>query len=119
MANPFVHVELNTTDPERARAFYSGLFDWKMQDVPMPGGTYTLIEVGDGTGGGLMKHPIPGAPSEWLAYVLVDDVDEATRKAQSLGAAVKKEVTEVPQMGWFSIIADPTGAVLGLWQTRR
>ena len=30
-----------------------------------------------------------------------------------------KDVTEVPQMGWFSVIADPTGAVLGLWQTAR
>jgi predicted enzyme related to lactoylglutathione lyase len=29
-----------------------------------------------------------------------------------------KEVTEVPGMGWFSIITDPTGAVLGLWQNK-
>jgi len=36
-----------------------------------------------------------------------------------LGAQVLKDVTEVPQMGWFSIITDPTGAALGLWQTAR
>ena len=36
MANPFVHVELNTTDPGKARAFYTALFDWKLQDMPMP-----------------------------------------------------------------------------------
>ena len=33
MANPFVHVELNTTDVSRAKAFYGKLFDWKLEDV--------------------------------------------------------------------------------------
>jgi hypothetical protein len=119
MANPFVHVELNTTDVAKAKAFYGKLFKWKMQDIPMADGTYTMLEVGEGTGGGLMKHPIPGAPSAWLAYVLVDDIKESTAKAKSLGAAVMKDVTEVPEMGWFSIVTDPTGAVLGLWQSKR
>jgi uncharacterized protein len=118
MANPFIHVELNTTDVARAKSFYGELFDWKLQDLPMPEGTYTLIEVGEGTGGGLMKHPIPGAPSTWLAYVQVDDVRLATAKAKSLGAAILEDVTEVPGMGWFSLISDPTGAMLGLWQNK-
>lgn len=119
MPNPFVHVELNTTDVASAKAFYSKLFAWKMDDMPMPDGTYTLIDVGDGTGGGLMAHPMPGAPSAWLAYVLVDDVEAAVAKAKSLKGTVIKEKTEVPGMGWFSIIQDPTGATLGLWQTAK
>ncbi len=117
MANPFVHVELNTTDPAKAKAFYGKLFDWKLEDVPMgPGGTYTMINVGEGTGGGLMKHPMAGAPSTWLAYVLVDDIRAATDKAKTLGATIAKDVTEVPGTGWFSLIVDPTGATLGLWK---
>ncbi len=115
MANPFVHVELNTTDVGTAKAFYGALFDWKLGDM---GGEYTMIEVGEGTGGGLMKHPIPGAPSTWLAYVDVADVKAATAKAKSLGATILKDATEVPGMGWFSVIADPTGAALGLWQSK-
>jgi hypothetical protein len=118
MANPFVHVELNTTDVAGAKSFYGKLFDWKLQDVPMPDGAYTIIEVGEGTGGGLMKQPIPGAPSTWLAYVLVDDVQVATARAKSLGATMLKDVTEVPGRGWFSLISDPTGATLGLWQNK-
>ena len=117
MANPFVHVELNTTDPDKAKGFYSKLFAWELEDMPMgPGMTYTMIKPGEGTGGGLMKQMMPGAPSSWLAYVTVDDVKKATEKAKSLGAKVMKDVTEVPKMGWFSIISDPTGAMLGLWQ---
>jgi predicted enzyme related to lactoylglutathione lyase len=118
MANPFVHVELNTTDVPAAKAFYAKLFDWGLEDIAMPGGHYTLIKVGSGTGGGLMQHPVPGAPSMWLAYVLVDDIEAATRKAASLGATVMKDVTEVMGMGWLSVIVDPTGAALGLWKAK-
>ena len=119
MANPFVHVELATTDIDKAKAFYQSLFSWQLQDMDMGGGmSYTMINVGEGTGGGMMKHPVPGAPSAWLAYALVDDVRAATAKAQSLGAKVMRDVTEVPNAGSFSNIVDPTGAALGLWQPK-
>src|SRR5262245_54890011 len=57
MGNPFCHVELSTDAPAKAREFYGKLFQWKFEDAPspVPGGTYTHIRVGDGTGGGLMK----------------------------------------------------------------
>ncbi len=119
MANPFVHIELSTTDTEKAKTFYGQLFSWKMEDMPMePGMTYTMIQPGEGPGGGLMKQIVPNAPSAWLSYVNVDDVKAATAKAASLGASVMRDVTEVPGMGWFSIIIDPTGAALGLWQAK-
>jgi uncharacterized protein len=119
MANPFVHVELNTTDVSKAKSFYGGLFNWNLEDAPMPGGSYTMIKVGEGTGGGIMKHPVPGAPSAWLAYVLVDDIATATKKAKALGATVMKDVTEVMDAGSLSILIDPTGAALGLWQPKK
>lgn len=119
MANPFVHVELNTTDIDKAKDFYTKLFDWTLEDVDMgPSGTYSIIKVGEGTGGGMLKNPMPGVPSFWLAYVLVDEIGAATKKAASLGAKVVKESVEVPNMGWFSIIEDPTGAALALWQAK-
>jgi len=66
----------------------------------------------------MMKHPVPGAPSAWLAYVIVDDIKAATAKAKSLGATIMADVTEVMGMGWLSILIDPTGAALGLWQAK-
>jgi hypothetical protein len=50
-----VHVELHAQDPERAKKFYKELFDWKFEDVPDM--DYTIINVGEGTGGGMMKTP--------------------------------------------------------------
>ena len=117
VANPFCHVELNTTDVKKAKDFYGKLFDWTLED--MPGGDYTLIKVGEGTGGGIMKNPVPGAPSFWLAYVLVDDIQASTKKAKSLGAMIMKEVTEIQGYGSFSVLADPTGAHFALWKPKK
>ena len=118
MPNPFVHAELATTNVPKAKAFYSKLFDWKLTDLPTPtpGGDYTMIDVGKGTGGGIMQQMCPGAPSAWMPYVHVKDIDAATKKAKKLRAKIVKDVTEVKGMGWLSIIVDPTGAMLGLWE---
>jgi predicted enzyme related to lactoylglutathione lyase len=116
MANPFVHIELQTKDLEKSKKFYASLFDWKLEEFPDM--EYTIINVGEGTGGGMMKKPMPDIPDNWFPYILVDDVTASTKKAESLGAIVCKDVTEVPGMGWFSVITDPTGATFGLWQTK-
>ena len=119
MANPFVHVELSTTDVAKAKAFYGKLFSWKFEDFPMGAETYNLIQVGEGTGGGIMKQMIPNAPSAWLAYVQVDDIRAATDKAKLLGATIMRDVMEVMDAGSLSILRDPTGAMLGLWQPKK
>jgi len=50
--------------------------------------------------------------------VQVDDIKESTQKAKSLGATVIKDVMEVMDAGWLSIIQDPTGAVIGMWKPK-
>jgi uncharacterized protein len=119
VGNPFVHMELMATEVAKAKAFYGRLFDWKLEDVDMGDMTYTMIRVGEGTGGGLMKNPMPNATSQWVAYVEVDDVTAATSTAKSLGGTVIREVSEIKGAGAFSIIRDPTGAMLGLWQSKK
>lgn len=116
MANPFVHIELQTQDVEKSKKFYASMFNWKLEEIP--GMDYTMINVGEGTGGGMMKKPIPGIPDNWLPYILVDDAVASTKKAQALGATIAKDVTEIPDFGWFSVILDPTGAAFGLWQPK-
>src|SRR5689334_21085656 len=122
MPNPFIHIELNSTDPAKAKDFYAQLFDWEMKDIPLPaadaapGEIYTTINVGGGTGGGIMRQMMPDAPSAWLAYALTKDIRRDTDKAVALGATLLKDVTVVTGMGYMSIIKDPTGALLGLWQ---
>ena len=65
-----------------------------------------------------MKSPMPDALPQWVPYVLVGDVAASTEKAKSLGATVLADVTEIPDMGWFSMILDPTGAAFALWKPK-
>src|SRR5579864_3353043 len=119
MGNPFVHMELMSTHVDKVKSFYGKLFDWKLEDVTAGGGmAYTVIKVGDGTGGGIMKNPIPDAPSMWVPYVLVENLKAATDKAVSLGARLMKDETEVPGMGSFTILTDPAGGMIGLWRAK-
>jgi predicted enzyme related to lactoylglutathione lyase len=117
MANPFVHVELTTQDLPKAKAFYSALFRWQLEDMPMADGkAYTMIKVGDGIGGGMMTATDPGIPSHWLPYVAVEDLAASTARAKELGATMIMENIPVANYGRFSIFKDPTGAVIAMWQ---
>ncbi len=117
MANPFVHVELNTGDLDAAKDFYRKVFDWKLQDMPAGDGTsYTMIGVGKGVGGGMQNKPMPEAPTMWLPYVEVSDVRATIEKARAAGATIHVEHMPVGDMGAIGVFTDPTGAALGLWE---
>jgi len=116
MPNRLVHLELHTTDLARACAFYTRLCGWHPEQVHAGGGSYTALELGRDVGGGVVECGTPR--SLWLPYVAVDDVAEATRRAESLGAGVLLEPREGPA-GWRSVVSEPAGAELALWQAKR
>ena len=113
----FIWYELITSDAEGAKAFYSSVVGWTPKDMPMPGMTYTLLNVGDRGMAGLMAFPphLPdGVPPNWTGYVAVDDCDASAEKAKALGGSVMREPMDIPGVGRFAIIADPAGAVLAI-----
>ena len=114
MGNPFVHLELSTSDVAKAKAFYTGLFNWEFTDNDMGSMIYSTFKPSSGPGGGIFA--MPGAPTMWLSYVGVDDINAATEKAKSLGATIHKGPMEIPNVGWATILADPTGATIALFQ---
>jgi predicted enzyme related to lactoylglutathione lyase len=117
MANPFVHLELATSDVAKAKEFYSKLFNWTFTDNDMGQGMiYSTFKPDTGPGGGL--YSMPGMPTAWLAYVGVDDINAATAKATSLGATIIRGPLEIPNVGWMTILTDPTGAVIALFEPK-
>lgn len=110
--------ELLTPDPDKAKEFFTKIAGWSFEDMDMPdGGTYYIAFVEDEHVGGIMKMPaaIPaGTPPHWLSYLEVDDVDDRVQMVKAAGGQVMREPFEVPDVGRIAIIADPTGAVLGL-----
>lgn len=106
--------ELMTTDVEGAKKFYSKLFGWQTEDMPMENMSYTIVKVGEEGLGGIMSilPQAKGSPPNWGVYVTVDDIDATAKKAQELGGKILVPPTDIPNVGRFSVLQDPQGAVI-------
>jgi predicted enzyme related to lactoylglutathione lyase len=112
--------DLNTKDPQAAGAFYSKLFGWELEPARDTSGYLHIKNAGEYIGGiPPLSQQNPHAPPHWMIYLQVSDCDAATAKAKELGARVYMEPMTMEKVGKFSVIADPTGAVSSLFETRR
>ncbi|HEY2574599.1 MAG TPA: VOC family protein [Verrucomicrobiaceae bacterium] len=106
--------ELQTSDAAGAKAFYTGLFGWTTEPFPGGGMDYTIL-CNNGKGfGGIMQSPHPGAPTQWVGYIVVEDVDATVAKVERLGGKVCAPPFDIPQVGRIAIVQDPQGAVFGV-----
>ena len=111
-----VWIELATTDPEAAFAFYGALFGWeKLGAMPMGGmGEYAFIGRGDLRPGAVMSSAATGAPDRWNWYVHVADIDAALATVRQRGGTVLQGPDPIPGGSYSANIADPMGNRLGL-----
>ncbi len=113
----FVWFELVSRDPKKAQAFYGEVLGWKVQAFPMGDFTYEMIETPTGTVGGYAPPRSDRAPSHWISYVSVADVDASLQAAVAAGGKVIEPAFDVPNVGRMARIADPTGAELCLYRS--
>lgn len=108
--------ELSTRDLGAAKRFYTELLGWQLKESTHAGMTYNEIVVDGEHIGGMyeMTAEQGGMPSHWMGYVAVDDVDEKARQAFELGGKVCVPPMDIPNVGRFCVITDPTGANISL-----
>ncbi len=115
----FVWYELMTKDVAGAKAFYPKVTGWTVESWQGPM-EYSMWAANGQPFAGLMTLPDEaaqmGAPSHWMGYVAVDDVDASNARAQSLGATTYVPPTDIPNVGRFAIIGDPQGATIALFK---
>jgi predicted enzyme related to lactoylglutathione lyase len=113
--------DLSTSDPEKAKQFYSGLFGWKIAAAEHDPSGYLHIQNGEDFIGGIPSagNRDPQVPSHWLIYVLTSDVDAAASKANELGGQYLVRPQDIPKTGRMAILRDPQGAVFALFQPER
>ncbi|MCK4413850.1 MAG: VOC family protein [Candidatus Eisenbacteria sp.] len=116
-AGTFCWYELMTRDPEQAKQFYPEIFGWELEKYDAPGRPYWMFSAGEKAVAGIEEIPA-GAdfPEHWLSYVAVADVDATAKRAAELGGQVYKEPTDIPNIGRFAVLADPTGGVIALFK---
>jgi len=109
-----VHFEIPADDVQKLKGFYTELFGWKIERLPGPVEywniqTVPVNEKGEpirqGVNGGMMKKQNP--QHKLTNYILVESIDEYTKKIQTLGGKVTVPKTEVPGVGWWALALDP------------
>lgn len=117
----FCWAELTTTDQDGAKSFYTTLFGWGLDEQPIPDdGVYSMFTLkGRHVGAASTQRDEErnqGIPPHWNLYIAVDDADSYAKKAEAAGGTVIMPAFDVMDAGRMAVIADPTGAVVGLWQ---
>jgi uncharacterized protein len=120
----FCWVELATSDQQGAKRFYSELFTWNANDIPIGSDEfYTMFELrGRDVAAAYTMRPDQkerGVPPHWMLYVAVENADSAAEKAAGLGGKILAPPFDVFDVGRMAVIQDPTGAVFAIWQAKR
>ena len=113
--------EVYVPDAQKAIDFYTKALDFGTQDFPMEGmGTYRMLtKNGQAVCGVMSTTEMPhmkGVPPHWAVYLGVDNVDAKLEKCKSLGAKVVVPPMDVPTVGRMTLIQDPQGAHVWLFQ---
>jgi len=120
----FCWVELSTTDQNAAKKFYSELFGWSINDVPMgPDGVYTIFQLnGKDVAAACGQQPeqtSQGIPPNWLSYIAVESADDTAKAIAGAGGSVMMGPFDVNDAGRMAVAQDPTGAIFSIWQPGR
>jgi predicted enzyme related to lactoylglutathione lyase len=120
-----VHFEIHAQDPDRAEAFYTGVFGWTVQRYGGPV-DYRLLTTGPddeiGINGAILKPPhdmstAPGQPvNAFVCTIAVDSIEDTERAVTEAGGTIAVERQEVPGVGQLTYVLDPEGNVFGVLQ---
>jgi predicted enzyme related to lactoylglutathione lyase len=119
----FSWADVTTTDPAAAKAFYSALFGWEAEDIPVGDGVfYSMMRLEGHDVAAISPQPQPqreaGVPPVWNSYITVDSADAAADSATQLGATVHAPPFDVMEAGRMAVIQDPQGAFFMVWEPR-
>jgi uncharacterized protein len=122
--NTFCWVDLATNDPNAAKRFYSELFGWASKDSQVPGGgTNTMFFLRDRPMASAYQmnegQKQMGVPPSWVCYVATKNADETLKAVERAGGKVLVPAFDMMDLGRMAMFADPTGAMLSLWQPKK
>ena len=119
VAHKPIWTDLSTSDPAGARDFYAKVFGWKVEVNPDPQyGGYALAKIGGKDVAGIGPKQMDEAPTAWTVYIGSADAEDTAKKAQAAGGNVIVPTMAVGDQGKMAIIQDPSGAMLGIWQSQ-
>jgi len=114
----FSWIDLTTPDLEGAKAFYTALFGWETEALPMPEGMGAYVMCRRRGRDAAAMSQSTEQPPHWNSYVTVESVDATAERAAGLGGTLLAPPFDVMDVGRMAVVQDPTGAVVCLWEAR-
>lgn len=112
-------LDLTVPNAEEIRDFYAEVVGWEPSAVSMedyedfnmniPGTTAPVAGVCHARGSN------SDFPSQWLVYVVVEDVEASAARCEELGGEIVIEARSLGGQGTYCVIRDPAGAVAALY----
>jgi hypothetical protein len=112
-------VDLQTSDPDGAKSFYTDLLGWSYEDIPIgDGAVYSMAKIDGHSVAAIGPLQGPDMPPHWNCYVTVESADASADHARELGGTVVAEPFDVFDAGRMAAIQDPLGAILSVWEPK-
>jgi predicted enzyme related to lactoylglutathione lyase len=121
-----VHFEIQADDVERAKTFYTAVFEWSFEDYSQfTGSTYWGVVTGSddqpGINGGLLQRPAPApavgqGTNGFVCTMEVEDYDAMERRILDAGGQVALPKSALPGVAWQGYYIDTEGNTFGIHQ---
>ncbi|MBV9417797.1 MAG: hypothetical protein JO363_22625 [Solirubrobacterales bacterium] len=104
-------------DGDAAARFYAGVFGWEVEKGASAGTDtrYYMCRLRGRDVAAIGSPPPTGSPPAWTTYAWVDDADAIAASAVNAGGSLLAEPSGSLDGGRVAIVADPSGAVFGVW----
>ena len=109
-------IDSSSTDLDKSKAFYTGLFGWTANDLGEEAGNYVMFELDGAIVAATGPVQGEGQPAAWSVYFATNDADETARKVEAAGGKVIVTAFDVMDQGKMGVFADNTGAIFSVWQ---
>jgi uncharacterized protein len=123
VAGEFCWNELVTPNVRKAKEFYGKVFDWEFEENKAGDIAITMIKSNKKLVGNIKAKPQKEQNeetlSQWLAYILVENLEHSIERATKHGSTIIKPISQVGELGRYAIITDPDGAHLALWENAK
>jgi predicted enzyme related to lactoylglutathione lyase len=110
-------VDVFTSDPDAAQAFYGELFGWESETAgPEYGGYFNFSSDGRRVAGGMRNDGQSGTPDSWSIYLTSADARATAQAVTDHGGQVIVPPMEVMALGTMAVVTDAGQAAIGIWQ---
>lgn len=113
--------EIKVTDFEKAKNFYSQIFEWEFKLSQISKTVYWNIYTGENKiGGGFTKRELSEQKGQCIIiYIEVEDINGTLEKIKSLGGKIILEKTLISETaGYNAIFKDLDDNSIGLWSMK-